>query len=319
MALRYGAGFHPRSGRSRRWGETIRVGDVTVTFHPAGHVLGSAQIAIEAGRLPARRVGRLQARPRPDLPPFEPVRCHAFITEATFGLPVFRHPDRGRTRSRKLLASRALFPERTHIRRRLRARQGPARDGAAARGRLRPADLHPWRAGEADRPTTSEQRHRARRDPQGRGGRPRQARRARSSSARRARIKDLWARKFPDPVTAVGVRLDAGAGPGAPERASNCRSIVSDHADWDELCATVARDRLRGALGDARRSRRPGPLGATRRASTRRPLHLIGYGEEDARADRTSRVTRREPPHEPLRRAARPARLRARPRTASCG
>ena len=63
---------------------------VTVSFHPAGHVLGSAQIRLEyEGRVWVVS-GDYKTGPDPTCPPFEPVRCDVFITESTFGLPVFR-------------------------------------------------------------------------------------------------------------------------------------------------------------------------------------------------------------------------------------
>ena len=58
--------------------------------------------------------GDYKRRPDPTCPPFEPVPCDLFITEATFGLPVFRHPADAR-RDRRAAASIALFPERTHL------------------------------------------------------------------------------------------------------------------------------------------------------------------------------------------------------------
>jgi putative mRNA 3-end processing factor len=99
MALRYGRGFRGRRPRQRVLGERIEIGGVSVTFHPAGHVLGSAQIAVEQGGTRIVASGDYKRQARPHLPEtFEPVACDIFITEATFGLPVFRHPDPGRGR-----------------------------------------------------------------------------------------------------------------------------------------------------------------------------------------------------------------------------
>ena len=72
------------------YGETRRIGDVTVSFHPAGHVPGSAQIRIE--RRGERWAGAGDYKTIDDglSTPFEPVKCDAFITESTFGLPVFK-------------------------------------------------------------------------------------------------------------------------------------------------------------------------------------------------------------------------------------
>src|SRR5207244_3638401 len=89
----------PQNGQAAEYDETVRVGEVDVRFVPAGHVLGSAQIVLEhATSLGAERVvvsGDYKRRPEPTCPPFVPVPCDIFITEATFGLPVFRHPDTG--------------------------------------------------------------------------------------------------------------------------------------------------------------------------------------------------------------------------------
>lgn len=72
------------------YGERLVHRGVTVSFHPAGHVLGSAQIRLEhAGRVWVVS-GDYKTGPDPTCPPFEPVRCDTFITESTFGLPVFR-------------------------------------------------------------------------------------------------------------------------------------------------------------------------------------------------------------------------------------
>ncbi len=75
-----------------RYGETVRLGDVGVSFHPAGHVLGSAQIRLEAGGEVWVVSGDYKRAADPTCAPFEPVRCHTFITEATFALPIYRWP-----------------------------------------------------------------------------------------------------------------------------------------------------------------------------------------------------------------------------------
>lgn len=113
MAIRYGADFAGRS-QAAAFGEVIDIGGVTVSFHPAGHVLGSAQIAIESQGLRIVVSGDYKRGVDPTCAPFSPVACDVFITEATFGLPVFHHPD-PKTEMRKLLASLLQFPERTHL------------------------------------------------------------------------------------------------------------------------------------------------------------------------------------------------------------
>ncbi len=72
------------------FGERVRMGEVTVSFHPAGHVLGSAQIRVEREGEVWVFSGDYKRRADPTCEPFEPVPCHTFITEATFALPIYR-------------------------------------------------------------------------------------------------------------------------------------------------------------------------------------------------------------------------------------
>ncbi len=75
------------------YGATIRMGEVSVSFHPSGHILGSSQIRIERGGEVWVVSGDYKLAPDPTCAPFEPVRCHTFVTESTFGLPIFRWGD----------------------------------------------------------------------------------------------------------------------------------------------------------------------------------------------------------------------------------
>ena len=70
--------------------ETLRIGDAEVSFHPAGHVPGSAQIKVSVGGETWVASGDYKLEADGLSEPFEPQRCHHFITESTFGLPVFR-------------------------------------------------------------------------------------------------------------------------------------------------------------------------------------------------------------------------------------
>lgn len=74
-------------------GETLRCGDVRVSFHPAGHMLGSAQIRIEHRGEIWVVSGDYKRDPDPTCADFEVVPCHTFITESTFGLPLYRWPE----------------------------------------------------------------------------------------------------------------------------------------------------------------------------------------------------------------------------------
>ncbi|WP_287027943.1 ligase-associated DNA damage response exonuclease [Pseudomonas sp. UBA6310] len=72
------------------YGERLEHHGVTLSFHPAGHVLGSAQVRLEYRGEVWVASGDYKVEPDGTCAPFEPVRCHTFITESTFGLPIYR-------------------------------------------------------------------------------------------------------------------------------------------------------------------------------------------------------------------------------------
>jgi putative mRNA 3-end processing factor len=76
-----------------QYGESMTLGDTTVSLHPAGHILGSAQVRIEHHGEVWVVTGDYKTTPDPTCAPFEPVRCHTLITESTFGHPFFAWPD----------------------------------------------------------------------------------------------------------------------------------------------------------------------------------------------------------------------------------
>ncbi len=234
MAVRYGANFTGQQ-QTAVLGQPVVINGVSFTFHPAGHVLGSAQIAVEASGLRIVASGDYKrARDRTCLA-FEPVRCDVFITEATFGLPVFRHPDTA-SEVGKLLASLALFPERCHV-------IGAYALGKAQRlvalirdaGYDRPIHVH----GAMEKLTAFYET----------SGIPLGEIRKVVAATRKtlkgeivicppSAIQDLWARQLPDPVTAFAsgwMRIRARA----RQKGVELPLIVSDHADWDDLCATI--------------------------------------------------------------------------------
>ena len=94
------------------YGETIALpGDVKATYVPAGHVLGSAQILLEHAGERVVVTGDYKRRADPTCPPFEVTPCDVFITEATFGLPLFTHPPIAEEMG-KLLERLAAHPDR---------------------------------------------------------------------------------------------------------------------------------------------------------------------------------------------------------------
>jgi putative mRNA 3-end processing factor len=113
MKVRLGDGA-AASFQPQKYGEPLRIGPVTVTLRPAGHILGSAQVELDYRGRRAVISGDYKRRADPTCQPFELVRCDLFVTEATFGLPVFRHEPETKAVDR-LLSSRAAFPDRSHL------------------------------------------------------------------------------------------------------------------------------------------------------------------------------------------------------------
>lgn len=113
MKLRYGpdcaGSFQPVA-----YHNPVKIGPVTITFYPAGHILGSAQILLECEGQRIVVSGDYKRNNDRTCPAFEPVPCDIFVTEATFGLPVFQHPD-PQAEIAKLLHSIKNFPEQSHL------------------------------------------------------------------------------------------------------------------------------------------------------------------------------------------------------------
>jgi len=93
------------------YGAPFRIGDAHLSLHPAGHVLGSAQVRVEVDGQVWVASGDYKRQPDPTCAPFEVVRCDTFITEATFGLPIYRWPDTGEV-AREVVAWRRHCAER---------------------------------------------------------------------------------------------------------------------------------------------------------------------------------------------------------------
>lgn len=82
--------------QSLPFGQSVREGDAAVSLHPAGHILGSAQVRVAHATTGETWVvsGDYKTDPDPTAETFEPVRCDTFISETTFALPIYRWPDR---------------------------------------------------------------------------------------------------------------------------------------------------------------------------------------------------------------------------------
>ncbi|MCF8481297.1 MAG: ligase-associated DNA damage response exonuclease [Rhodospirillum sp.] len=218
-------------------GETVSLGGVTVSLHPAGHVLGSAQARLEYRGARVVVSGDFKRRTDPTCAPFEVVPCDVFVTEATFALPVFRHPDPA-TEMAKVLDSLALFPGRTLLlgayslgkaQRLIALARAAGYDapiyvhGAVAkicalyeRHGVALGDLHPVPEGN-NRLAGSLVVH-----PPGTLG-------------------EDGPHRFADPLVAMASGWLRVRGQGWGRRADvELPLIISDHADWDELVATLA-------------------------------------------------------------------------------
>ena len=221
-----------------RYGETIRLeGGVEATFIPAGHVLGSAQILLEHSGERIVVTGDYKRRHDPTCAPFEAARCDVFITEATFGLPLFTHPPIGEEIG-KLLDRLATEPDRCVL-------VGAYALGKAQRviAELRAAGHHQtiWLHGAMERMCRLYEE---------RGvplGDLRLVSDARSKDDLRGHVvicppsalNDRWSRRLPDPVTAMAsgwMRVRQRA----RQRNVELPLVISDHADWNELTATIA-------------------------------------------------------------------------------
>jgi putative mRNA 3-end processing factor len=276
MRLRYGENF-AGSTQAVRYGETTELGDVTVTLHPAGHVLGSAQIAVHCKDTRIVASGDYKDASDPTCVPFEPVACDVFITEATFGLPVFRHGN-ATDEVKKLLASVSLFPERAHL-------VGAYSLGKAQRviavireaGYDAPIYLH----GAMEKIT---------RYYQSRGiglGELRSVRGVKKADlagtitiAPPSATSDIWTRRFPDPVTAFAsgwMRVRARARQGGIE----LPLVISDHADWHGLTATIAETGA-GEIWVTHGQEDALVHWCKTKGLAARPLDLVGYGDEES-------------------------------------
>jgi putative mRNA 3-end processing factor len=81
--------------RAVEYGEVVEMDGVRVSLHPAGHILGSAQVRVEHRGEVWVVSGDYKTEADPTCTPFQPVRCHTFVTESTFGLPIYRwRPER---------------------------------------------------------------------------------------------------------------------------------------------------------------------------------------------------------------------------------
>ena len=283
MDVRMGVGRAGASQQILQYGETLRIGEVSVWLEPAGHVLGSAQVAMEWRGSRAVVSGDYKRVADPTCRPFTPIACDVFVTEATFALPVFRHPPAA-DEIAKLLASLSLFATRTHV-------VGAYALGKAQRviallreaGWDRPIFLHgamlPLCAAYETLgiplgpllPATVQ----AKADLAGA-----------IVIAPPSAIADRWARRLNEPVACMAsgwmrVRQRARS------KGVELPLVISDHSDWDELLQTL--DDVGAPEVWVTHGREEALIHeAAKRGIHGRALRLIGYGDDDEDAEPTA-------------------------------
>jgi putative mRNA 3-end processing factor len=276
MAARFG---DERVGATQPldYGAPLTVGDARVSLHPAGHVLGSAQVRLEHAGVRVVVSGDYKRRADPTCAPFEVVPCDVFVTEATFGLPVFRHPADA-DEIAKLLGSLALFPDRAHL-------VGVYALGKCQRviallrraGYDRPIYLHGALAGLCE----LYERHGVALGPLlPATGPTKEALKGEIVLAPPSALQDRWARRLPDPVMALAsgwMRVRQRA----RQRGVELPLIVSDHADWDELNRTL--DEVGAPDVWVTHGREEALVhSAAQRGLKARALALVGFEEDEA-------------------------------------
>lgn len=227
------------------YGETHDLGNgVRLTFAPAGHVLGSAQAILDYNQHRIVISGDYKRHDDPTCEPFQVIECDTFVTEATFALPVFSHPDLN-DELQKVMRSLATFPEKTHLigvyalgkcqRVMKTLRTAGYQDPFYLHGALISLtelyenlghDFGEWLPASDFR------------------GKDREAFRGRIVLAPPSTLADRWSRSLPDvlPIMASGwMQIRARA----RQRRAEMALIVSDHADWHDLIKTVEETRAR--------------------------------------------------------------------------
>ncbi|MEM6850652.1 MAG: ligase-associated DNA damage response exonuclease [Pseudomonadota bacterium] len=274
MAARYGEDF-TEARQAARYGEAVRIKDAEVALRPAGHVLGSAQAQVEAEGTRIIVSGDYKRRRDPTCAAFEPAPCDVFISEATFALPVFRHPDDA-AEIAKLLASLKAQPERTHL-------VGAYALGKAQRviALLREAgyDKTIYLHGAQVKLCELYEQLGVKLGPLEPVGRKTKAEMAGEIVlCPPSALNDRWSRRLNDPLTVFAsgwMRVRARA----RQRGVELPLILSDHADWDELTRTVE-DIRPGALWITHGREEALARWAELNGVPAKPLSLVGYEDE---------------------------------------
>ena len=259
------------------YGRWLNINGVAVTFIPAGHVLGSAQIVLEYQKQRVIVSGDYKRRRDPTCAPFEVMECDVFITEATFGLPVFRHPP-DHVEIAKLLKVLSLNPDRCVL------------VGAYALGKcqriislLREAGYdetiylhgamlglcHLYQSLGIDLGSI---------EPVGQNGKEHFL--GKIILAPPSALHDRWSRRLPDPISALASGWMT-IKQRAKQKLVELPLIISDHADWDELTKTLTDVKATDIWVTHGREDALVYFAETKLGLSARPLDLKGYEDEE--------------------------------------
>jgi putative mRNA 3-end processing factor len=234
MRARYGESAGTTQ-QAVEYGKMLTVSGVNITFIPAGHVLGSAQILLEYGGKRVIVSGDYKRRRDPTCELFKPIPCDVFITEATFALPVFQHPPDS-TQIKKVLETLELYPERCVL------------IGAYALGKcqriiclLREAGYHETiylHGAVISLCNLYQELNINLGSVMPVAGIEKDALKGKIVLAPPSALHDRWSRRLPDPVTAFAsgwMMIRARA----RQKLVELPLVISDHADWPELIQTL--------------------------------------------------------------------------------
>ncbi|MXP26499.1 ligase-associated DNA damage response exonuclease [Altererythrobacter indicus] len=274
MKLRYNT---DEGTQAVHYGETITLlGNVSATYIPAGHVLGSAQILLEHAGERVVVTGDYKRRTDPTCPPFEVTPCDIFITEATFGLPLFTHPPIEEEMA-KLLARLAAHPDSCVL------------VGAYALGKAQRVIAELRRAGHHEPIYLHGAMEKMCRLYEEFGvdlgplrlvsDHTKDDMRGHIVICPPSALNDRWSRRLPDPITAMAsgwMRVRQRA----RQRNVELPLIISDHADWNELTRTI--EEVNPAESWITHGREEALLRWCQLHQRRaRALALVGYEDED--------------------------------------
>lgn len=234
MRIRYGDDC-AKTWHTLEYGKIDQINNVTLSFAPAGHILGSAQAVLEYEKGRIVISGDYKRRPDPTCELFKPVACDVFVTEATFGLPVFIHPDTEHE-VKKLFDSMQLLPQRCHVigvyalgkcqRVMLHLRELGYEKPFYIHGAMKKlCDLYQQygiKLGEIIQVTKDNRKDLA----------------GEVVFCPPSALADKWSRSLPQPLTCMAsgwMQVRARA----KQRLVELPLIISDHADWNELLQTL--------------------------------------------------------------------------------